>query len=311
MNIGWSMRPYQGEEDYWRIRAFLREVFLLNDRREKSWQVARLDYWRWHVVKNCEEIPSIEGAIFIWESSEGQIGAVLNPEGPGEAFLQVHPGVRTPALEREMIAAAEERFPITTDEGQRRLFVWAHEDDEMRREILQERGYELGKWPEYQRRRSLEEPIPEPSPAPGYAVRALGGRDELPARSWASWRVFHPDEPDDKYDGWAWYRNLQQIPLYRRGLDVVAIAPEGEVAGFCTLWYDDVTRTGYFEPVGVVPEHQRRGLGKAIMFEALRRLKARGGVLATVAGYSEAANALYASVMSPDYRLLQRWVKIW
>ena len=24
----------------------------------------------------------------------------------------------------------------------------------------------------------------------------------LPARSWASWRAFHPDEPDEKCDGW-------------------------------------------------------------------------------------------------------------
>jgi len=45
-----TMRVYQTEEDYCRIRAFLREVFLLNDRRELSWHVARLDYWRWHGI---------------------------------------------------------------------------------------------------------------------------------------------------------------------------------------------------------------------------------------------------------------------
>ena len=33
-----TMRPYRGEDDYWRIRAFLRDVFLLNDRRELCWQ---------------------------------------------------------------------------------------------------------------------------------------------------------------------------------------------------------------------------------------------------------------------------------
>lgn len=46
--------------------------------------------------------------------------------------------------------------------------------------------------------------------------------------------------------------------------------PDGEIAAFCTLWYDD---------------------------EAL----------VTVAG----ANALYAPVMSRDYRLLERWEKRW
>ena len=38
-----TLRPYQDENDYWRIRAFLREVFLLNGRRERSWHVPRLE----------------------------------------------------------------------------------------------------------------------------------------------------------------------------------------------------------------------------------------------------------------------------
>jgi len=41
------------EADYWQIRNFLREVFLLNDRVEHSWHVARLDHWRWHFIKTC------------------------------------------------------------------------------------------------------------------------------------------------------------------------------------------------------------------------------------------------------------------
>ncbi len=36
-------RMYAQEDDYWRMRAFLREVFLLNNCQELSWQVARLD----------------------------------------------------------------------------------------------------------------------------------------------------------------------------------------------------------------------------------------------------------------------------
>jgi hypothetical protein len=38
------MLPYQSEDDYWRIRQFLREVFGLNARRELSWPVYRFDY---------------------------------------------------------------------------------------------------------------------------------------------------------------------------------------------------------------------------------------------------------------------------
>ena len=49
-----TRRAYQTEDDYWRIRAFLREVFLLNDRRELCWQVARLDR---HVRYGHVQIP--------------------------------------------------------------------------------------------------------------------------------------------------------------------------------------------------------------------------------------------------------------
>ncbi len=47
-----TRRLYHGEDDYWRIRAFLREVLLRNGLRELSWHVAEFDYWRWHLVAN-------------------------------------------------------------------------------------------------------------------------------------------------------------------------------------------------------------------------------------------------------------------
>ncbi len=35
------LRPFWTENDYWAIRNFLREVFLLNGRREHSWHSVR------------------------------------------------------------------------------------------------------------------------------------------------------------------------------------------------------------------------------------------------------------------------------
>jgi hypothetical protein len=57
-------------------------------------------------------------------------------------------------------------------------------------------------------------------PAPlGYTLRALGDKTEHPARSWASGKAFHPDEPGENYGGGTGYRNVQRAPLYRRDLD--------------------------------------------------------------------------------------------
>lgn len=312
MRIGNGMnltkRMYQHEDDYWRLRAFLREVFLLNDCRELSWQVARLDYWRYFGNENLEHY-DLSDVICIWETDDGQIAAFVTPESRGYAYLQVHPQFRTAALEAQMLEAAETHIAEPDGSGHRHLTAWAHQNDALRIQAMQARGYTRGDWHEYQFRRCLDGDIPAVQPAPGYTIRALGDASELPARSWLSWRVFHPDEPDEHYQGWTWYPDIQRCPLYRRDLDLVVVAPSGELAAFCTAWYDDVTRTGYFEPVGTSPDHQRKGLGRAIMTEGLRRLKHMGARFATVAGYSDAALALYGSVMSPNAAVSERWHK--
>lgn len=302
-------RKYQSEDDYWAIRAFLREVFLLNDRREICWPLYRWDYWRWHVNENIFRF-DLSAAVFLWETDDGRLAAVLHPEGAGEAFLQVHPAFRSAELDVEMISVAETQFAVTRADGRQRLVIWAHKTDAVRQDLLARRGYTRGDSPEYQRRHSLAAAIPDIAPPAGYTLRALGDVEEHPARSWVSWRAFHPDEPDDKYEGWTWYRNVQRAPLYRRDLDLVAVAPDGELAAFCTLWFDDVTRTAAFEPVGTHPDHQRRGLGRALMAEGLRRVRDLGATLCAVGSYSEAAGALYASLGFTEYDLSEPWVKV-
>lgn len=303
-------RKYQSAEDYWRIRQFLREVFLLHDRREICWPLYRWDYWRWHVNENIFQF-RLDAAVFLWETEDGRLAAVLHPEGPGNAFLDVHPGYRSSELDVEMISTAETQFATRQESGSQRLVVWVHAADTQRQDLLSRRGYQRGGHPEFQRRRTMDLPIPNYQPPAGYSLRSLGPECELPARSWLSWKAFHPDEPDEAYQGWEWYRNVQRAPLYRRDLDLVAVAADGELAAFCTLWFDDVTRTASFEPVGTHPEHQRRGLGKAIMAEGLRRVEQLGASLVTVGSYSEAAGALYASLGFIHYELSEPWIKTW
>jgi len=298
------------EADYWRIRQFLRIVSLLNDRRDFSWSLLRWDYWRWHVNENLFRL-NLPDVVTIWEL-EGQIVAVLNPDSLGEAFFQIHPAFRTDGLIVEMLASAEQKLPKTGQSGQKELIIWVNEQDNLAKNIFSAQGYVRSNYPaEHMRRRFLAAPLPS-LPAPdGYRIRALGDEAELPARSWLSWKAFHPDEPDESYQGWQWYRNVQRIPLYRRDLDLVAVASNGDLAAFCTVWFDDVTRTAVFEPVGTHPDHQKRGLGKAVMAEGLRRAAKLGATLATVSSYGQAAHALYESLGFVEFDLLEPWTRDW
>jgi mycothiol synthase len=307
--MNYTMRPYQTEDDYWRTRAFLREALRINGGRSMNWDVCRFDYWRWHVILNCREVP-LSSVFFQWETNEGQLAAVMNADVVGEVFFQVHPSLSGPGLEEAMLAAAEQHLSAPTAQVRRKLRVWAYEGNTRREAMLAGCGYNRLEWFEYDRRRSMEQPIPEGKPAEGFTVRAMGIDDE-PSRSWASWRAFHPDEPDEAYQGWEWYANVQRCPLYRRDLDIVSIAPDGEVAGFCTVWFDDSLRMGIFEPVGVRPEYHRRGLGSAMMAEGLRRLKHMGALTAHVGSYSDEAGGLYASMGFTEFDRFYPWEKVW
>jgi mycothiol synthase len=308
-----TYRPYQTEDDYWRMRTFLRQVFVLNGERLKSWFIARLDYARWHTVLNCAEL-SLEDVAYLWEQ-DGELIAFMMPDGgPGEAFLNVHPILRTAQLEEEMLTVAEERLARTTQEGKRRLVVWAPQQDTLRQELLKARGYTKKDWPEHQWRREVGTPIPDVPVPTGYVIRSLGDGLELLERCYASGLGFHEGDIKvavENRDDPTWYRNIQTAPLYRRDLDLVAVAADGAVASFCTIWFDDVTRSACFEPVATIPAHQRRGLSKAVMTEGLRRLQRMGATIAFVGGYSSEANALYRSVMGPEYDLDEPWVKEW
>ncbi len=133
MNL--NMRNYQGEDDFWQMRDFLREVFLLNDRLERSWSIPRLDYWRWHFIQTCDADP-MEKVAYLWETTEGQLAAFLHPIFEGEAYLQVHPHFRSPELENEMLALAEQNMFKKNDDGKRILFTLVDQDDNLRLEAL-------------------------------------------------------------------------------------------------------------------------------------------------------------------------------
>lgn len=304
------MRRFQNDQDYWNMRDFIRRVFMLNKRREFSWHIARFDYW-W--ARRHEFLPEtrMEDVVFIWETPSGEIAAVLHPEHKGIVFQQVHPGFRTDELEREMMVTAEAHLGATKADGKRKVYLVADQNDLMRREILQARGYKWLEHPkaqEHQRRRYLNEPIQPVTLSAGYSVRSLR-EDEIPARGLAAWKTTREDEPENDFWGWKWLLGVYRAPLYRRDLDIVAITPNGEVASFCTLWFDDVTRSGFFEPVGTVMAHQRKGLAKAVMTEALERIQAMGATMAFVSSYTPPAHALYASLGFLDYDLSEPWEK--
>jgi mycothiol synthase len=308
-----TMRMYQEEDDFWKMRAFLRDVLMINQLHLTSWHVARLDYARWHSCLNCANV-RLEDVVYLWEKDEQLIAFMMPDGGPGESHLNRHPQWTSPELEIEMLIVAEERLAADQEDQTRSLCIWSPSEDQRLKGLLLERGYQKMDYPEYQWWCELVTPVEPIQPARGYTIRSLGDGLELLERCYASGLGFHEGDIHiavENRDDPSWYRNIQTAPLYRRDLDLVAVTEQGAIAAFCTIWFDDVTRSAYFEPVATVPAHQRMGLGKALLTEGLRRLQRMGAIRVFVGGYSQAANALYRSVFGPEHDLSEPWVKNW
>ena len=94
------------------------------------------------------------------------------------------------------------------------------------------------------------------------------------------------------------YRNFCTLsPSFRHDLNLVAEAPDGSFAAHVGVNYEVKNRYGIFEPVCTHPDHQRKGLARALMFEGLQRLKVLGASDVYVdTGDMIPANALYESI---------------
>ena len=107
------------------------------------------------------------------------------------------------------------------------------------------------------------------------------------------------------------YELLVRQPHYAFDRDVVVEAPDGSFAAFAMCWIDPVGRVGEFEPVGVHPDHQRRGLGRVVMRHGLRLMRAAGMLDAIVFSLrtNAASEALYRSAGFDELAIHRRYTK--
>jgi len=65
-------------------------------------------------------------------------------------------------------------------------------------------------------------------------------------------------------------------------LKVAAVAPDGNFAAYCGMWYDPEAGYAVIEPVATDPKYRKMGLGKAVVLEGIRRVGELGAKTALV-----------------------------
>ncbi|MFW5873500.1 MAG: GNAT family N-acetyltransferase [Bacillota bacterium] len=93
------------------------------------------------------------------------------------------------------------------------------------------------------------------------------------------------------------------------GFEVVE-SEDGSWAASCIIWYDQELKIGMFEPVGTHPDYLRKGLGRAVILEGLRRLKALGSERAYVEAYGDKRYAFYKSAGFESFDIDYPFTKI-
>ncbi len=294
-----KMRLYEGLQDLYAMFDRLSEGSRANN---GTHYVHRGDL-QWWLFYNDDLTQTWKSKIYLWEEDGRLLGwALLSPDE--HAFdVYTTPELRGDPREQEMLAWASDQMPDLDYVEMN----WVADDDNVRIQWLEKNGFKVVEdHHTVYFKRSLSDPLTGPRLPDGFSLRASRG-DEADARlrAVASHAAFGSKMNFEEYWPRTW--RLMQSPIYVQEHEIFVVAPNGDVAAYCIIWTDELTGIGHFEPVGTHPDYQRRGLGKCLLFEGLRRLKSEGMTVADVCTNHDnvAAIPLYESVgFQIDKRLL-------
>lgn len=266
-------RVYRDESDLESMRNLLRQGRLA-DNGAYYVHPGDLNWWLFYPPLEYDYWQSI----YLWNDSteDGQIlgWALLSPVG-ATFDIVLRPELRDTPLAWQMYDwVLRQLTTVAKRAGREHIGVyWIAEQDALMRGWLVKQGFAQASR-DVHLTCDLTEPglmVPVPD---GFVVRSSRGLTEVAQRAQAQYGAFNNTTAFESY--LARFTRFMQSPVYNPVLDVVAVNPEGQIGAFCITWPDQTTGVGLFEPVGTHPDFQRRGLGKAVMLEALERLRKQG-----------------------------------
>lgn len=237
----------------------------------------------------------------LWERADKTLEAwamYWRHEGTFDLFVSptLHGTPEHEAVMDEYVAWAEAR---ARELGIKQIWpFWVLDYDVVMGRLMQARGFEampVVGLPVPLFERTLDD-LPAIKLPDGFTVQGVKNLDD--GRLRASVTHGSHGSKDDLEHHVAKYAEFIGSAVYDGERDLFVRSPDGRGASACTIWFDAVNGVGLFEPVGTHPDFQGKGLGKAVMAEGLRRMKAAGMQRAQV-GFdpnNAAALALYTSM---------------
>ena len=274
-----TLRRYNSA-DFKLVSDFLIANYLPGNR-DGNWLQPAWEYMHSHPNLDDSSLDKIG----IWEDAGDIVGAAHYRSTLGEAFFQMDPGYTH--LRPVMLEYAETHLCGEIESGERYLQIDV-KDFELEFEVLLEsRGYELSdQYSGPMTAMAIPEQIPEIALPEGFRIKSLADENDLKKIHRVLWRGFdHEGEPPE--EGIEWRRKMQSGPNYRKDLTIVVEASSGDFVSFCGLWYVPANRYAYVEPMATDPDFRRMGLGRAAIWEGIRRCTVEGARVAYVGSGQE------------------------
>ena len=230
------------------------------------WEAPDVQWW-WRRPRPTDDIP-----LPVWIDDDGPAGIVLLTDW-GEV-------VQGDALVVPGTVALTDVWSALLDVAPPALDVLVRDDDVELLALAGAAGFvatderSASTWLDADRRPPVD-PVPS-----GYRLVDRSQRLDAP----------HPMRPRN---GDAVEQRLQETSLYDATLDLSIETDAGAPAGYALFWHEPSTGIGQLEPMRVLDEHQRRGLGRCLLTEGLDRLAARGARRLKVGFDGPAGRALY------------------
>jgi ribosomal protein S18 acetylase RimI-like enzyme len=220
----------------------------------------------------------------LWEHN-GQMIAYANLDTFNNLRFEIDQEYRSPQLENEIVAwgiGCIKRRNAETDE-ENTLDASCAGADTGQINMLERSGFVRESVRTLAYARSLMEPIAIRTFPQGFSFRYVKGEQEV-ERLVALHRAAVGTQNMTVEARLA----IMRAPNYERTLDLVALAPDGELSAFCICGFEDETgHTGYTDPIGTHLRYRRLGLGKALVTAGLLALKNRGARVAKLGTSSE------------------------
>ena len=253
--------------DYERVIDFLIKInSKSND--HINWNWARFEWMYEHPMFD----KSLLSRIGLWIDNNEVVGSAIYDMFLGEASVLVLPEYYY--LYKEIL-----EFAYTNIKDDGGLKVAVADDNELEIKLVKESGFQKDEQTETMMTIDLNEPL-NVNLKEGMSFAYLDPIDDYDELCWLFYQGF--DHGDDKEECMKENKVKSGARPHFNPYLSITVKSEDKYVGHCSIWYSDKTDYAYVEPVCVIPGYRNKGIAKAMIYEALNRVRELGAKKAYV-----------------------------